>query len=262
MSIVEKGVSSLSEYMAFIEEHAEPGHTLFRGQPEKDDDGKECKLLPKIAREKRVVSLDDEMARTGELERRAAYVEPLPRNEWEWMALAQHYGLSTRLLDWTRYGLAALWFAVCEQSGGWKTRPVGATVWMFTYTDADINKGEKIVPKAKLYRRIDKETKITQVLFPRLIDRRMVAQAACFTVHARCGKDSFVALDDEKRHKASLTKINILKRDCSRIRQQLDLQGINESVLFPDLDGLCSHIAYSHRVKRQSGQGSQCIGSA
>jgi type I restriction enzyme M protein len=252
VSIPEESVSSLREYMDIIEKHAKPGYTLFRGQPDKDCHGEKCKLLPRIAREDPVVSLEDEMALTGELERRGlVHLEWLPAKEWEWMALAQHYGLPTRLLDWTRHALTALWFAVCEQRRGWETRLVDATVWVFRYATGDINWAEKVTPKERLYGEMDRDIRRTQVLLARHIDARMVAQSGCFTGHARDCSGGFIALDDEEGHKAFLTKISI-RRDGSDyvdLRRQLDLLGVNESVLFPDLDGLCSHIIYSQRER-------------
>jgi hypothetical protein len=90
---------------------AEPrGRWVFRGHSDA-----RFKLTPSVgrglhtskSRDKYEKSLFNSFCREAR-----GYLTALPTNDWEWLSLAQHHGLPTRLLDWTHNPLAALYFAV------------------------------------------------------------------------------------------------------------------------------------------------------
>src|SRR5262245_34900329 len=92
---------------------------IFRGQREADwdlipkIDRMEFKNYRKLVRDPRWRRLKHEdRLLTDFMKGARPYVGIAPRNLWEWLAVAQHHGLATRLLDWTANPMAALFFAV------------------------------------------------------------------------------------------------------------------------------------------------------
>lgn len=92
---------------------------IYRGQPDSSWD-----LVPSIYRPGALgISHPNHLS---DWKRRASrFASPLPRDDVEWLVLAQHYGLATALLDWTTSPLVALFFA-CDDE---QHRTAEGAVW-------------------------------------------------------------------------------------------------------------------------------------
>ena len=74
----------------------------------------------------------DEFKRTS-----GALTDLQPQTEWDFLAITQHHGLPTRLLDWTFSALAALWFAVEKKPKIIEGKEQNAVVWLLKTTAGD-----------------------------------------------------------------------------------------------------------------------------
>jgi hypothetical protein len=81
------------------------------------------------------------------------------------------------------------------------------------------------------------EGKLACLIEPPSLDARIVAQAGAFTL-CTSTSESFDHFLDRHQLKHTLTKFVIPSKSVARFRDQLDLVGVDERRLFPDLDGV------------------------
>jgi hypothetical protein len=185
--------------------------------------------------------------------RKYATFEPDSRligSPWEWLALAQHHGLPTRLLDWTYSPFVALHFATQNLSG----MDQDALVWCVnfeaaherlprTLLDALHSEGSNVFTVAMLQAAaadlsaFDELAEQPVALFiePPSLDARIVNQFALFSLPSspRLRLDELL-----QQREASYRRIIIPAKLKWEIRDKLDQANITERVLFPGLDGL------------------------
>jgi len=185
--------------------------------------------------------------------RKYAHRDVVPQDSiWNWLSIAEHHGLPTRLLDWTISPLVAAHFATCDL----EKFNLNGTIWCvdFIQTNQLLPKKLKTLLKreggyiltvemlnevVKSLNAFDTLARSDFVAFfqPPSLDERIVNQFAFFSLMS----NPKALLDDWlKRHPSLYRKIIIPASLKWEIRDKLDKANITERVLFPGLDGLSS----------------------
>lgn len=182
---------------------------MFRGHADAD-----WKLVPKAGRDEYRGVDDLELLRHWQ-KRAGPLVTPQPGNDWDWLTLAQHHGLATRLLDWTVNPLAATFFAVADKPS--------KNAALFCFLADHDSQYLSMLPQ-----RIE-DVRDVRVLLPRPVSPRVDRQMGRFTIHPNPHESISIG---------TIVKVVIKASAKRQIQADLNYFGVNQSTLFPDLDGL------------------------
>ena len=260
-------LNKLEEVMAMISDqhynetiHRLRSSYLYRGLP-----NARFELTTSLRRNCKHLHAELESAILRNFTKYASHEDPtLSSSVWKQMMVGQHYGLPTRLLDWTRSPLIALHFANSGIDFD-KIADRDAVIWRvdmhdlnrnlpqsyrdalkrenaYVFTEATL---QSVAPTLADYDR-DMDGKAFVTVEPPSVDQRIINQYSFFSVIP----PQIENVEEFLEKSTERTVRYILSKDIRwDVRDLLDQYNVSERIFFPGLDGLSRTLARHYFVK-------------
>lgn len=225
-------------------------------------------LLPSLYRHKKAKTPDqfaklEQNLMTRFRQRSIPYHTRQLTDDWSTLFFMQHYGIPTRLLDWTENPLIALHFAL--MGAPHKTNVKGelkfkedACVWILdpvkwnrhalsqqSYEGGALTTGDEALIGYKPTPTFSNMNKYPVALYGEHNSPRIVAQQGVFTIFGQVITPMEKTFIEQNFPDNSLIRVIIKNTVIDRMRTSLLRHGITESVVYPDLEGLALEIKRS-----------------
>lgn len=154
-----------------------------------------------------------------------------PKNVWAWLALAQHHGLPTRLLDWSSNPLIACFFAIEQGTAHGDEGPDGRVVALQKTSIAKVDGEDQSVSPFDMALDV-------ALLSPPIAVPRLAAQRGFFTIH----RNPFTPWKPDP----ALPCFDIPANVKPFFQRRLHYMGIDRATIYCDLDALCSTLQWRY----------------
>jgi hypothetical protein len=233
-------IESLADYVAVISGVIRKNDPFwFRGHSDLS-----WQLVPLALRNKTQNQRTKALELISEFKRVAEIKLPRPPEtdeQLKWVQIARHYGLPTRLLDWTESATIALYFACQDprQDGVvYMLNPVDLNRLSFPkkprILDANLDGSE--INRYLGLRAISRPSgKNPIAINPVWNSERLIAQRGVFTLHGP-------RFDISGDRISSLVALPILMESKAKLRAELGRVGVDEMTVYPELEHSCSHL--------------------
>lgn len=166
--------------------------------------------------------------------------------------LMQHFGLKTRLLDWTEGSLIALFFSL--KIGPNDNKFIDPCIWLINPNELNnlalginkiISNDQNNILLEYFSNPATIKNKNPIAISSTYSNKRILRQKGCFTIHRT--KEDLLSLYRKNKNN-NIAKIIINRKKADTILEQLKMAGISESSMFPDLEGLTSELNLKYNL--------------
>ena len=211
------------------------------------------KLIPSLYRHPKKTTAEDLLRLESEIltrfqERAVPYLTSPIGTPWEYFFLMQHFGVPTRLLDWTENPFIGLFFALSsakknpneeyiEAAAVWVLSPDTWNRKVFSHVSYEGSVMSANHEYLKLYPTVDPPVQ-PAAIFGIHNSSRIVAQRGVFTIFGKNVKSMKEIYESESFEEDTLRQI-VIPADCIEpmFKKMLNM-GFTDAVVFPDLEGL------------------------